>query len=45
LAVDEFEDTFCRQLRFLSVSGSLHRHAYPFKPEQQRKHTDQEIMV
>jgi hypothetical protein len=45
LAVSQFEDTMSSQLRLVMVSGSLHRYAYPFKPEQHRKHTEQEISV
>ena len=45
LAVSQFEDTMSSQLRLVMVSGSLHRYAYPFKPEQHGKHTEQEISV
>jgi hypothetical protein len=45
LAVGEFKDTFRRQPRFVSVRGSLHCRANPFKPKQQRKHAEQEITV
>jgi hypothetical protein len=45
LAVSQFEDTMSGQLCLVTVRGSLHRYAYPFKPKQQRKHTEQEITV